>query len=144
MVQARRFFDLLFLYFCPGVGHVEPPKLDFVLAPTLPAAGHKPNIILPELFGESYWPSPQHRQKEEEEERATPPPPGETRLPTQVRTRQQVPISRAGHATTLPRHRDHVFRPQSCWLLHYYYIPSGISIHTRRPYQFSSFFLFLE
>ena len=37
------------------------------------------------------------------------------------------PISRAGHATTLPRHRDHVFRPQSCWLLHYYFIPSGIS-----------------
>ena len=24
----------------------------------------------------------------------------------------------AGHATTLPRQRDHLFRPQSCWLWH--------------------------
>ena len=30
--------------------------------------------------------------------------------------------SRAGHATTLLRQHDHVFRPQSWWLLHYYYI----------------------
>ena len=31
--------------------------------------------------------------------------------------------SRAGHATTLPRQW-----PQSCWLLHYYYIRCGYSI----------------
>ena len=27
-------------------------------------------------------------------------------------------INRAGQATTLPRQRDHVFRPPCCWLLH--------------------------
>ena len=29
--------------------------------------------------------------------------------------------SKARHATTLPRQRDHVFRPQNCWLMHYVY-----------------------
>ena len=33
----------------------------------------------------------------------------------------QLQYTRAGHNTTLPRQRDHVFRPQSCLLLHYYY-----------------------
>ena len=33
--------------------------------------------------------------------------------------------TRAVHATTLPRQRYHVFRPQSCWLFHYYYIHYG-------------------
>ena len=30
-------------------------------------------------------------------------------------------VYRAGHATTLPRQRDHVFMPQSCWILHFYF-----------------------
>ena len=34
-------------------------------------------------------------------------------------------ICRAGHATILPRQLDHVFRPQSCLLLQYYYIYCG-------------------
>ena len=28
-------------------------------------------------------------------------------------------LKRAGHATTLPRQRVHVFRPLNCWFLHY-------------------------
>ena len=38
--------------------------------------------------------------------------------------------SRAGHASILPRQRDHVFRPKSCLLLQYYYICCGYCIHT--------------
>jgi hypothetical protein len=47
------------------VGHVEPPKLDFVLPPSSSQPAHKPNIILPELFGERspFQPSPIVREE---------------------------------------------------------------------------------
>ena len=37
-------------------------------------------------------------------------------------------IFRAGHAATLPRQRDHAFRPQSSLLVQYYYLWCGYSI----------------
>ena len=37
-------------------------------------------------------------------------------------------LGRAGHATLLLQPRDHIFRPQSCWLLQYYYIWCAYSI----------------
>ena len=42
--------------------------------------------------------------------------------------RDSALLHRAGHATILPRQRDHVFRPQSCLLLLYYYICCCFSI----------------
>ena len=36
---------------------------------------------------------------------------------------------RAGHATILPRQRDHVFRPQTCFLFQYYYIDVATTVH---------------
>ena len=42
-------------------------------------------------------------------------------------------VGRAGHAITLPRQSDHVCRPQSCWILHFYYIRCGNSIQSLRP-----------
>ena len=38
-------------------------------------------------------------------------------------------VIRAGHATILPRQHDHVFRPQNCLLLQYYYFCCGNSIN---------------
>ena len=39
-------------------------------------------------------------------------------------------IDSAGHATELPRQRDHVFRPQSCLSSQYYVIYCGYCIQT--------------
>ena len=36
--------------------------------------------------------------------------------------------NRAEHATTLQRQCGHIFKPQTCWLLQYYYIRCGFSI----------------
>ena len=41
-------------------------------------------------------------------------------------------ISRAGHAATRLRQRDHVIRTQNCWFLHNVYIRFGYSIQTPR------------
>ena len=38
----------------------------------------------------------------------------------------KILFGRAGHVTSPPRQRDHVFRPQHCLLLHYVYIHSSI------------------
>ena len=38
---------------------------------------------------------------------------------TTVAKIQQENIDRAGHVTTLPRQRDHIFRPNNCCLLLY-------------------------
>ena len=46
---------------------------------------------------------------------------------------------RAGHATILSRQRDHVFSPQSCYLLQYYSICLATSIWTPKSKYFSNF-----
>ena len=38
-----------------------------------------------------------------------------------------VVLCRTGHAITLPRHRDHVFRPKNCCLLYYVYVRCGFT-----------------
>ena len=54
-----------------------------------------------------------------------------------------MPTFRAGHATTLPRQRDHVFRPHNCLLLHWLFIQCGFSIWTPRQH-LSNYFLSLQ
>ena len=56
-----------------------------------------------------------------------------------ARTKINSFLCKAGHAAILPRQCDHVFRPQSCLLLQYYYICCGYSIKTQRPKYLSIF-----
>ena len=42
-----------------------------------------------------------------------------------------IHICRAGHATTLPRHRDHVFKTLNSWLLLFYFIRCATSFRHR-------------
>ena len=53
----------------------------------------------------------------------------------------QTEMSRAGHATTLPKQCGHAFRPHSCWLLHYYSIRGELNTPFRhaRPDNFQIF-----
>ena len=46
-----------------------------------------------------------------------------------------APAKKARHATTLPQQRDHVFRPQICWILQYY-TWSSITLSLSRSYKF--------